>query len=362
MTLGAYAKLGIYAPYRRDETTTASLRLADLAASLFFDVRLLSCDRIERGIHPAWDERVSRYRSDTELYQWAKGCDHFVWFCPDAPALDKTRTVAEKAQHVLVLSWHHLNAAQLTQCRAYSTTVCPSVQIRDHAAIEIFKGSVDHKVLVCNWDSGLATIERRGKCHPQKTRLLVHMDATAIDDCGQMVLMALGNLLSCMPRLEVTLFSQKTWSRAARKALKILYQAWHPRLTMTCRLNLVEQVNQLHNHDWCLIPSTRVDFGMPALRALSCGLPVMAFDLPPLGEFLSTRTNAALIGCDLAVSWLKAPIAFTSLGQMLKPLVAALGEDDDAQLHKLQLCDWKLAQRATVFREFWTRQWGLELS
>ena len=60
--------LGIFTPYRCDETTFAALRLADLAVTRGLDVKVISTAFHKQQVSSAWDTEVLRGLSG-EIYQ-----------------------------------------------------------------------------------------------------------------------------------------------------------------------------------------------------------------------------------------------------------------------------------------------------
>ena len=169
------------------------------------------------------------------------------------------------------------------------------------------------------------------------------------------------------PEVSVTLDCAKSWSKRSRVEIKRMSDRWKSRLSVKYRTALPDQLKDIHTHDWTFIPSPRVNIGVMAMRSLSCGVPVIAFDVPPLGELLSSPRNAALIPCELSFNWLGAPSAYSQAPQIMKTCVDALDKGKEVVPTKKgdssvteSPDSWQLHKRQRAFSVFWAQLWGVE--
>ena len=54
-------KVGIFAPYVRNETTLAAVQIADWLVRCGIEVEFLADGKVSKGIHPIWDCKVIIY-------------------------------------------------------------------------------------------------------------------------------------------------------------------------------------------------------------------------------------------------------------------------------------------------------------
>ena len=168
-------ELGIFTPYRRGEVTAAAVRLADFALLQSYKVKIMVDGPAERGVHPYWDTRITSVNG-AGIYRWAQGCSHLIWFSPNRRWLEMTKVVADKAQHIQVISWHNLRPDQLKASWDGDLIVCPSQLVKERFLEVSANLGVPAKVKWCCWDSGLNPI--------QKAKDLVENDK--VRDCASL--------------------------------------------------------------------------------------------------------------------------------------------------------------------------------
>jgi glycosyltransferase involved in cell wall biosynthesis len=350
-------ELGIFTPYRRSEITAAALRLADLALTVPFDVKILASGAIERGIHPYWDTRVVTTRKQN-VYKWARGCSHLVWFEYHLGHHDKTRVVTDKAKQWYVACWHHIQREEYQQTWLYDRIIAPS----PHAYAQVTSLICEDDPSIaswCMWDSGLDPVERLPAPHVRgRVRLYVPIDGDAIDLSGMVVLQTLWLLLDNHPNLDVTLDSGKSWPKELKTIIKELKERYGTRFNPVQQTSLIWQPSYLHEHDWTWVPSLRANFGQAAWRALSCGTPVITYDIAPFSEFVQDGRNGKLLSCDLIENWLGAPAAVASSTKQAMEIGEIIA--DEELFLKCRKQRWKLKEHRAAFEKFWKEEWQVE--
>ena len=348
--------IGICAPYDRCEATAAALRLADLAVAQSLSVKLLGTGVLQPGIHPYWNSRVHSAKGDG-AYHWAKGCKYIVWFGHYPELLKKAKlSGGEKVQHCLVVLWHLLDSHITEGLRGYDRIVCPT-KAAYRQFVEAVLGDQDTKRLKhCSWDAGIEAVQRGKTCEPGKIRLYVPMDSNAIDEVGPFTVTVLDELLKANPALHVTMDCAKSWPRKVRKELVHRFQHAIGRVVSVHRSSLLQQISLLHAHDLMFMPAIRSNIGMTVLRALTCHVPVIAYDVSPFSELIQDGKNGLLVRCDVGSNWI-GPIACPNLLHTLSTVGEAV--EDDAWLNECRRQDWKLAKRSTAFSAFWRLEWSV---
>ena len=344
--------IGIVTPYGRGSTTSAAIRLADVALARGADVRLVAFGRRESNVHPFWDSCVWSSKADG-IYYAAKGCTQFVHFRVNKRLLEMTKLVAEDAGHILVPPWHSLTLEDGETCKLYDKIVCPS-KVYNHFFREHIR---DKDVSWCRWESGLPPVKRDGLVNAGRVSACFYCDSNTIDFCGPMVIELISELLKSLPKLDVGVLSAKSWGRRDRTELSRLKKVYNSRLGVCPVGNLFEQATHFHHYDWLVYPAVRTDFCMVPAMALSCGLPVIAHDLPPLDELLTNDHSGVLVGCEIKTGVVRAPLAVPCYGKWLDACLQAFS--DNRKLFSMQQKEWGLERAQWSFNEFWSKLLGV---
>lgn len=349
--------IGILAPYDRSETTLAALRIANLAVACGAEVRYVVVGRREHRLHPFWDQRV-RSSSEDGVYIASQGCHAFVHF-QTSPSLRKmTELVAPKAKHILVPPWHQLRLEDAAFVPDHHAVVCASSAHCTAVKETIFQGNVPEtcKVTWTKFDAGTPPVKRHGTVEFNKLKVCLHANYSVIDFCGPLWLHVIAELLDEMPRMDFTLLANKSWPEQDRKMIRDLKKNYPKRFTYKRQGDLDSLNSEFLVHDWAIIPWTRCNVGIMAMRALACGTPVVAFDVPPFSELISKRSGV-LLPCELQVSRFNAPTAVPNLRGVLTTLLESF--ESPNLLRRLQTEDWALPKRDDAFTKFWAEQLDL---
>jgi glycosyltransferase involved in cell wall biosynthesis len=350
--------IGIVTQYGRNETTTAALRLADLALSLGLDVRLVATSLKESHIHPFWDHRVRSSRGDG-IYRAIHGCTHVVHFEVDRVVMAQVNLVAEKAVQILVPRWHSLHHSDVALVKEFDYVVCPGKTCDQIIQRELFKNCDAPNLLWGKWDSGIVSVRREGTVQDAKIRVCFFCDASAIDFCATMLFHVINELLTTIPRLEITVLSTKTWPRRERREMRRSHARWGARLVWKPVGHLIEQAQEFHDHDWIVLPSIRADFGINVSRILACGAPVIAYNVEPFSELIAHKSNGLLIPCEIGTGALTAPYAIPCASAMLRTCQGAFSNNH--ALFSIQQKNWNLTEMHKAVTRLWANLWGLDL-
>ncbi len=348
-------ELGIYTPYHRGEVTAAALRLADLASTIPYDVKLLAPGNIEKGIHPYWDNRVISVKK-TNIYKWANHCTHLIWFDYHKAHHAKSKLVADKAQQWYITDWHKINRSDYKETWLYDCIVSPAKAIYKQVD-QYLAGDAFTSTTWCQWDSGLDPIKRRAEPHTNgRVKIYIPLDGDTLDIAGMLVLNVLHSLLESHPQLDVTLDRYKSWNKTIRAYVKKLRADFgEDRFKVAYNTSLIWQTTYLHEHDWTWIPTLRSGFGQNLWRALSCGTPVICYDVEPFSEFIRHGVNGYLIGCDITTNWLGSSMAVPTGTQVIAEISEVI--NSEKLLSQCRKCDWGLKKHRDDFELFWKNEW-----
>lgn len=348
-------KLGIFTPYNRGETTAAALSLADLALANSYSVSLLAPGTVESGIHPYWDNKVLTVRNKSP-YKWARGCSQLIWLQPDAGLKRKVNLVSPNARHWYVPSWHSLRYEDYQLVQQFDRIAAPSRSVYQETTEREVVNSIH--AAWCVWDSGLKPVKRPlDDLQNEYRKLYVPVDAFTSDNDSGIFLDVVEELVVRVPRLSILLDCSKSWNRFSRDRLRHIAEGkGGERLQIRYQASLLQQAASYHESGWTWIPSRQSNFAMAALRSLSCGTPVICYDIPPFNEVVKENYNGKLIGCDLDSNWLGASIAVADPDEVLRVLLRVFC--DDTLCNRCRKYDWKLEERRARFERFWDKEWS----
>lgn len=340
----------VYTPYGRSETTAAAVRLAELAVAAALPVRLVSVGPHEARVHPFWDRHVLCGRGDG-VQAAAAGATTCVWFVYGEYLRRAAAQAAPKAAHVYVPAWHGQPRPGPDGLPPYDMVVCPAAA--QHAAFgpRVLPGREAGHVAWVGWDAGFPAVRHEGRVAPNKIRVLAHCDVGAIDECPAVAVRVMDGLVERCPAVELTCWSAKAWSRRDRRSLAGLAERWGGRFTAAAGGTLQDQLTLMHEHDWFLYPAARCDFAAHPVRALTCGLPVLAWDVPPVSEVVRPGVSGVLVPCETSANWAAAPTAAAVASRFVDACAPVL--NDVRRLTALQAADWGLRERAAAFQTFW---------
>lgn len=356
--------LAIYAPYDKSETALAALRLADLALSYSMNVSFLSACRPHAGIHPYWDRRVRTASKKNEVYKWALHKNYFAWFLPSPDLQNATSLVTHSATHCLVVDWHRLGAidpADVLSLFDYDRVISPTRSVQQ-SVIERVYGCSDANVFsYCHWDTGWNVIRRSGYRGLPANAISIYVptDRHACDHCGDTLLTAIAVVLRERANIQFTFEISNSWPTSLRARITDLRQRYHHRFQTLDRPSWWRRQQAMIEHDWLFSPFSRSGFGLWPLMAMACCTPVIAFDVAPFSDIIKHENNGLLIACEIEESWVQAPTAKPECDMIIQALKYVA--DTPELLSKLRYKDWRLQDRADLFRNFWAYEWDLSL-
>jgi glycosyltransferase involved in cell wall biosynthesis len=203
------------------------------------------------------------------------------------------------------------------------------------------------------WTSGIGTMRREGVVKPGRIRVFVPVGSRTLKEHGADLLAVIDTLLATHEHLEITLSRPRPGNKLMQSRNSRLLRDYPGRFKECCRLSADEQLGQIHEHDWMWIPDTQSENGLPAQQAISCGVPVLAWGIPPFCEIVSHGWTGRLVYCDTTKNWIDAPTARWSTPALISTLNENLAGEEP--LLTLQSRDWTIVDREAVFLDFWRR-------
>lgn len=267
---------------RGDEVTRAALLVADALESAAVSVQFCCMTRGPGAeVCRRWDRRVVRYRC---VAAKTRGdCRVAVHFGCFKRWLDETPS---RVKTVSVALWPRLHEDDVSALARYGAVVCPSRCCSE--SLEHFGRLRRDVIQHCRWPGS------SGPCWRPSALpcLAVLLRRRAASDYGLRVVHFLGELLSALPLLSVTVGGAARLPGSARRALLRLDRSYKGRVRRFGDDDTVEC-------SWFLSIPDGSAFCLDLLSALDAGAPVIAPAAPPLSEFVRRGPSGVLVECEL---------------------------------------------------------------
>lgn len=307
-------KVGIFAPYVRNETTLAAVQIADWLVRCGIEVEFLAEGRIAKGIHPVWDCKVRRANEDS-IYRWAFRSTHLCWFSPNQMALRAAKLVSSFSPKYQTLQyyfpyWGVWNSAHLTFLSMADRVICLS---HDQAN---WLDKRQGKVLDTRTWANLVVADRllspkRGWVEPGFQQFLIVLSKSVEVDIGPDLFRIFYSLLDNHTGTKFTFLLEHSMPRMYRVGIKRLQQRYPNRVACVISPAYYEYVNLARQHDWVYMAGTRFTHGSVMAALISSSSVLVCHDIPPVGAHIAADLNGKLIVCGLNEQ--PAPVAEVSL-------------------------------------------------
>lgn len=287
-------KIGFDVQYKPHDAVYAALRLSDSFRFLGYDTTLFSSKAPNHIYGCNWDNLVVT-PNDMPYDKWLKGLSHVVW--PVPPSKDVVQRVGKSIVTIALAPWDCLPgyikgslkfcAHVVTPCLENSAIVRKESNIRDVSTIE--------------WDSSIPMTRKDiGDTDASRPKVLIPLHSSQGLRCD---LESLFNLISGVqdrcPQADITIsYSARgsPWEvkRALAKYVKSNRNIKSVIDETTCTSSLL-----LYGHsDIVLWPAEIEGFGLVGIESIYMGTPVVAYDIPPMSNIITSGVNGMLVSCD----------------------------------------------------------------
>lgn len=342
-------KVGLYAPYSRQEATHLALTLAELAEENGCTVDWLSTQAHEQGLCTTWDARVQHPTKRT-FKDWTRAhrCGHVVWFDVQPDKVELSRK--QGCCNTLVLLWHRLNTLDVIHLGLYDHIVCPSATVYK----TVKKLLPPHiRLSYVPWSPGLPSPVTHFDCNP--LRVFLPLDGATAQKAGPLILHNAELLLASRNDIELTIGHCRNWNQPTMHALSQLTKARPQRVRVHKRTNWRAWREEQERQHWTFLPSLSCNTAYMALDSLRFGIPVLTFDVAPLSDCVRHGVNGHLMPCNVVNTNLSAPTAVFNPRSLLQTMEQVLTAEERKRLVDPTLSE--LYQRHEQFRIFWVRHW-----
>lgn len=330
-------KVGIFAPYVRNETTLAAVQIADWLIRCGIEVEFLADGKVSKGIHPVWDNKVKRANEDS-IHHWAFQATHLCWFSPNLWALQEAKLVSSfspkyQTLHYYFPYWGLWNEDNSIFLKMADRVICLSHDLSNW--LDKHQG----KVLPNRTWANLVVSDKllSPKCgwvQPGLQKFLIVISKSVKLDLGPELLDIFYSLLDNYSGTRFTFLLEHSMPRRYRTDIKQLQQAYPDRVACVTSPPYYDYSNLARQHDWVYMASTRYTYGSVMAALVSSSSALVCHDIPPVGAHLVNDSNGKLIVCGLDEQ--PAPIAEVSLDDV-EIALSELAEVPTEILESMQL-------------------------
>lgn len=329
-------KVGIFAPYVRNETTLAAVQIADWLVRCGIKVEFLSDGKVSKGIHPIWDHKVKRANEDS-IHPWAFQATHLCWFSANDWALAEAKLVNSfspkyRTMHYYFPHWGEWNSTNSNFLNAADRIICLSHDLAT------WLDKQQRRVLPTRTWANLVVadkllIPKIGWVRPGIKQFLVILAKSIELDLGPELFEIFYPLLNNYDVIRFTFLLEHSMPRAYRVGLKKLQQCYPDRVSIVTSPAYCDYANLARQHDWVYLAGTRFTYGAVMACIVSSSSILVCHDIPPVGAHVVDDLNGKLIVCGLSDK--PAPAALVGLADV-ETVLSGLAEASTKTLEAMQ--------------------------
>lgn len=330
-------KVGIFAPYVRNETTLAAVQIADWLVRCGIEVEFLADSKVSKGIHPVWDNKVKRANEDS-IHRWAFQATHLCWFSPNPMALKEAKLVSSfspryRTLHYYFPYWSAWNAAHLQFLNMADRVICLSHDLANW--LDKHQGRVLPNRTWANLVvSDKLLSPKIGWVQPGIQKFLIVVPKSDEFDLGPALFDIFYSLLDDYNGITLTFLLEHSMPRSYRVGLRRLQRQYSDRIACIVSPPYYDYVNIARQHDWVYMAGTRYTHGSLMAALTSSSSVLTCHDIPPVGAHIVADSNGKLIVCGLEEQ--PEPIAEVDLGD-IEDALAELAQVSTEMLESLQV-------------------------
>jgi len=282
-------RVGIYTHYAHCDEAYFAIRLADLLKSQHVDFTIYS-DCAPARLHSAYDNIVW-HKAMRNYTGWLKDVSSVVW--THVPKTEQVNCASNKGVGtVIVPMWQDLMQPFRKAIRAADHVVALTTECR-----ELFKTVYKFKhATMIPFDTGLPIIKKLSNIDEKRVKIfLPWFDRNARCAHGDL-LGQLGWLMERMPEATLTVaISSSRFSPAVAKFFQRLGARTDGRVSLRRNVLFDDRPALYTAHDITLLPAECDNYGLCSLTSVTCGTPVLSFDVSPQSDFIKSDTNGFLV-------------------------------------------------------------------
>lgn len=339
-------KVGIHIRYQRCETAWIALQLAEWLQANQIPVSVLSLGRRGDHVHPDWDHKVRSDNNVDNLLDWYKQHSHVVWFS-DVAAADIYTAKQAGTKSILVASWDD-PASHRKLYKMVDRLVSASPALT-HRLRGDFKGKkVTYIPLHMH---NMEQREAMAAIRPSRPHVLLNLRNSRKHQPGKRIAQMLRNWFHQI-EAEWTIWVPRSLENENSWIHKCFVSPHeNSSFTFCTKADWDSQRLLFGWHDVMVWPTLQVGFGLPVVMALTMGMPVASFDIPPVNEYV-IRENSLLSPTQVQYNNTGGAQLLPDLSRFEAQVASLLSNPPLLQKYKKHTGDW-VTERAKLFASGW---------
>lgn len=282
--------------WKKSGVAYMSVCLANLARKLGYNSNILSKDVHNVKVHDKWDKLVIP-DTDSRAQNILMSSKAVIW--PELIWLDKVILAkASKSSTYLIPMWESIHRKDISNFGYYSSIVCPSIATR-----ECFKRQGITNTTYIPYDPCVEKGKHK-EFNERDIRFLLPIAGGEPRRNVGFIMRIMGRIMQDYYNVKLTVtYLSARWPPSAGEDLLRLRIAFRDRLTVIHNQSYEDHLNTYRSHDLTLWPTDQEGLGIIGLESISCGTPVIAWDIPPINEYLTNGVNSILLPCTVRHNW-----------------------------------------------------------
>lgn len=306
-------RIGICTKYLRSEETYAALSLARFALGRGADVYVAVPDgNCTASVDASWDRRLFRLTMPL-LQAWSEFMTTIIWtFLPTLPQIVCAHR--KRLRTVVIPAWDDLRATEVPTLSFFDQVVVPS-----QAAYLALCSHGLGNVCYSHWDVGLPSVT--GVPASQSVcRVFLPLWGTLSQRIDAGILQLIRNSLSRCSVCWTIAYIPTQLNASSRRALQQLAHKYPDRVRLIVKFTQSQLLLECSTHNLLLWPSRIENYCWPGLFSMAAGVPLLAFAVPPMTEFVTNNKNGILVDCDVGKTEFGALYTYTDYGALEQSL------------------------------------------
>ncbi len=284
---------GFYLNYCPSLDTFAAMRLMDLVEQSGGRCLVLATDRV-RGVDSSRDRSVITASND-KVTKWLTTCSHIVWV--DNISYKHVRIADHFGiQSSVYVTWPRpLDECRLV-CQMVDNVICPSREL----CISLKERWGLRNTIYLPWDPGIPPVLNKPKdIEPGHNLLITVCDKTTHGLTSTDLVYLAIKILKKIPDSTIKFLGVGSYPPSLRRSINTLKSYYPERISSVVVRSWIDVVTHLSLADLVMFTDTdkKLTVGVLPITALTLGVPVVAFDLPLIREYVSDKANGILVPC-----------------------------------------------------------------
>ncbi|NBT75200.1 glycosyltransferase family 1 protein [bacterium] len=339
-------RIGIYTHYAHCDEAYFAVRLADFLRTQGVTATIYSNTQPAK-LNTHYDRTVV-HKKKRSFTDWAKTCDTILWtHPPKIDTLNYTRRL--NVRTILVPMWQELMRPFRKVMQRFDHVVALNAEAR-----ELFSKVYKLKnVTLIPFDVGLPATKKTKSVNGRQIKIFLPWFDRNARCAHSQFLGLLGYLLERMPDAQLTVaITSSRFAPSVAKFFQTLGRKTDNRVKLVRNVPLIKRPAMYTAHDLTLFPAECDNYGFCSLMSISCGTPVLSFNLSPQTDFVYQDANGVLVKTRVDYDENGVPHAapdYEKLIIVLQTLIAEPGHIDNLN----KRVNYNLAARRKAFEMGW---------